>query len=216
MRAKLFASLINHRSYFCPATLIFDAEHSPRMSRTESFNLNEKIDNLLLSNDSPPEAEIVKVFLNGFNDKLRDVSCDLNHASESGVAETMELLGSGLTILHTFAVVVRRMPVDQVNLPASGLVSRSVKRKERLIKRLRNFWSIVSGRRHRGPTAVLLLGQLHQTFTAAEARAERGLREIADLHAQVIGGLSKLDQIGLLSPLSGDGVPVDGDHAPHE
>jgi hypothetical protein len=185
------------------------------LNRTETFNLDEKIDNLLLSYDSPPEPEIVKVFLNGFNDKLRSLSCNLDYASERGSVETMELLGSGLTILHKFAVVVRRMPVDQVNLPTSGLVSKSAKRKERFIRRLRKFWSIVSGGRQ-GSTAVLL-GQLHQAFTAAEARAERGLREIADLHAQVIGGVYKLrDQIGLLSPPSGDGVPVDGDHAPQE
>ena len=37
-------------------------------------------------------------------------------------------------------------PVDQVNMPASGLVATSVKRKEeeRLMHCLRMFWSIVS------------------------------------------------------------------------
>ncbi|KAF8174203.1 hypothetical protein K438DRAFT_1610054 [Mycena galopus ATCC 62051] len=96
---------------------------------------------------------MVNIFLNVFNDKLRDISCDLDRASRSSVAETTESLGSGLTKLHELAVLISRDYDDDDP--------------------------------HQGPTAALL-GQLHQAFTMAETRAERGLREIGNLHAQVM------------------------------
>ncbi|KAF8803264.1 hypothetical protein BYT27DRAFT_7195860 [Phlegmacium glaucopus] len=78
------------------------------MNCIEGVNLKEKIDNLLLSQGSPPEAERVKILLNISNDKLRDISCDLDRESRSGIDETMEKLESGLMKLHEFAVFIRR------------------------------------------------------------------------------------------------------------
>jgi hypothetical protein len=137
------------------------------MDRIEDVNVDEAIDAMLLSTNSLPEAEIVKKFLDVYNAKLRYISCALDDASRSGVAETMEKLGLGLTKLHEFAMFIRRDYDDYDP--------------------------------DQGPMTALL-GQLHQAFTLAESRAERGLRETGDLHAQVIGDISKLrDRIGLLS-----------------
>ena len=153
------------------------------MSRIEDVNVDEAIDSMLLSTNVLTEAEIVKIFLDICNDKLREISCNLDNASRSGVAETMEKLGLGLTKLHEFAMFIRRDydDYDQDQGPTTGL-----------------------------------LGELHQAFTMAESRAERGLRETGDLHSQVISEISKLrDRIGLLSFPSGDGNPV-VDHTPQE
>ena len=147
---------------------------------------DEKIDKLaFVQKTRPPEAEIIKTFLNTFNDKLRDISRDLDHASSGGVAETMEELGiRGLTNL---------------------LVTMFIRR---------DYDDYDPGQ---CPTAVLLV-QLYQVFTAAETRAERGLRDIGDLHAP--GNWWNfpmlLDRIGLLSPPSGNGDPVGIDHALQE
>jgi hypothetical protein len=127
-----------------------------RKKKKKNLKLKEKIDNFLLSQGSLPEAKRVKKLLNKSNDKLRDISCDLDRESRSGIDETMEKLKSGLTKLHEFAVFIRR-DYDDYD-PGQG------------------------------PTAALL-GQLHQTFTMADTRAECGLKAIGDLHAKVISEL---------------------------